>query len=174
MAADRDRSRRGRRETPATRKRARVRAAAKTRKAAPDWAAVFLDAFRAQGMVTAACAAAGVSRATVYRRRVRDEDFAVAWADAELDVLAMLEDEAVRRALHGVERPVTVAGERELVRTYSDHLLALLLRTRAPERHVDHHRVEHAGRVEHVYDPGDLELSAELRQRVRRILGCDA
>jgi hypothetical protein len=124
-------------------------------------------------MVTDACRAAGVSRATVYRRRHADEDFALAWHDAKLDVLALLEDEAVRRALHGVERPVTVAGEREVVRTYSDNLLALLLRSRAPERYADRHRLEHAGRVEHehaVYDPEGVELSAELRARVRRLL----
>lgn len=81
----------------------------------------------------------------------------------------MLEDEAVRRALHGVERPTTVAGHRELVRHYSDPLLALLLRSRAPERYLDHHRVEHAGGV--AFDPADLELSPETRRRIRDVLG---
>jgi hypothetical protein len=49
----------------------------------------------------------------------------------------------------------------------------MLLRSRAPERYVDRHRLEHAGRVEHehaVYDPELVELSAELRARVRRLL----
>jgi hypothetical protein len=109
----------------------------------------------------------------VYRARQRDEQFAVAWHDAEQDVLQLLDDEAVRRALHGTPRPVTVAGEREIVHTYSDTLLATLLRARAPERYTDRARFEHAGRVEHehaIYDPERVELSAELRTRVRRIL----
>jgi hypothetical protein len=177
MPADRDRGQR-RGETPATRQRAtraRAKAAANSRKTAPDWREPFLEAFRATGLVTDACRAAGISRATAYRRRQSDEAFALDWRDAELDVLALLEDEAVRRALHGVERPVSIGGERELVRTYSDSLLALLLRSRAPERYVDRHQLEHAGRVEHehVYDPDAVELSAELRARVRRILGED-
>jgi hypothetical protein len=88
------------RETGETR-HARAKAAAKTRKTADDWREPFLEAFRASGMVTDACRAAGVSRATAYRRRQADEDFALAWADAERDVLALLEDEAVRRALQG-------------------------------------------------------------------------
>jgi hypothetical protein len=120
-----------------------------------------------------ACRAADVSRATVWRRRQADEDFALAFAEAERDVLAMLEDEAVRRALHGVERPVAIGGERELVRHYSDSLLAMLLRSRAPERYVDRHRLEHGGRIEHehaLYDPDAVELSDELRARVRRLL----
>jgi len=93
------------RETSATSQRAgaRVKAAAKTRKtrAAKDWAPAWLEAFRERGLIIAACLAADVSRATVWRRRQADEDFAVAFAEAERDVLAMLEDEAVRRALHG-------------------------------------------------------------------------
>jgi hypothetical protein len=62
---------------------------------------------------------------------------------------------------------------RRCIRSYSDNLLAMLLRSRAPERYVDRHRLEHAGRVEHehaVYDPELVELSAELRARVRRLL----
>jgi hypothetical protein len=53
-------------------------------------------------------------------------------------------------------------------------LLALLLKTRVPDRYADRHRVEHGGRVEHHYDPELVELSPELRDRVRRILdrGC--
>jgi hypothetical protein len=101
-----------------------------------------------------------------------DEDFALAFHEAECDVLALLEDEAVRRAWHGVERPVSIGGERELVRVYSDTRLLALLRSRAPERYVDRHRLEHAGKVEHahLYDPAAVKLSLELRARVQRIL----
>jgi len=67
----------------------------------------FLQAFRETGMVTEARRVAGVSRAAAYGRRRSDESFVVAWHDAELDVVALLEDEAVRRALHVVARPVS-------------------------------------------------------------------
>jgi hypothetical protein len=45
-----------------------------------------------------------------------------------------------------------------------------LLKARKPEVYGD--RVEHAGQldVEHRYDVADLELSPELRARVRRVL----
>jgi hypothetical protein len=42
-------------------------------------------------MVTAACGAAGVSRATAYRRRLVDEPFADTRLEAERDVVAMLD-----------------------------------------------------------------------------------
>jgi molybdenum-dependent DNA-binding transcriptional regulator ModE len=65
-----------------------VRAAAKRRKTADDWAPAFLEAFREHGLIVAACRVAGVSRATVWRRRQADEDFALTFHDADQDVLA--------------------------------------------------------------------------------------
>jgi hypothetical protein len=153
--------------------RARARGAAKLRDSAPDWAPAFLAAFRQTGMITAACAVAGVGRSTAYRRRHADEGFALALSDAEEEVTERIEREAFRRAVEGVERPVSIAGEREVIREYSDTLLLALLRARKPEVWSERHRLEHAGRVEHehaMYDPASVELSAELRARVRRLL----
>jgi hypothetical protein len=51
-----------------------------------------------------------------------------------------------------------------------------LMRARKPEVCRERYRVDHAGRVEHghaIYDPQAVELSAELRARVRRILEGD-
>ena len=55
-----------------------------------------------------------------------------------------LEDEAVRRAYEGVERAVTVAGQREIIREYSDTLLIFLLKGARPERYRDNLRLEGA------------------------------
>jgi hypothetical protein len=127
-------------------------------------------------MVSAACEAAGVGRRTAYDRRQRDEQFAVAWADELERAVEVAEAEIYRRAVRGVEKPVTVAGEREVIREYSDTLLMFLMRARKPEVCRERYRVDHAGRVEHghaIYDPQAVELSAELRARVRRILEGD-
>jgi hypothetical protein len=140
-----------------------------------DWAPAFLAALRDTGMVSQACEAAGVGRRTVYDRRARDRAFALAWADELERAVEVMEAEAYRRAVHGVERPVTIAGQRELVREHSDRLLLFLLRARRPEVYGDRHLVEHGGRLdlEHSYNPDAIELSPALRARVRRILDID-
>ncbi len=109
---------------------------------------MFLRAFGEAGMVSAACTAAGVGRSTVYARRQRDERFAVAWHDVEEELADRLEGEAFRRAVEGTERPVSIGGEREIVREYSDKLLIVLLRARRPALYRGNFRLEHAGRVE--------------------------
>jgi hypothetical protein len=148
--------------------RARKGAAAK----AKDWAPAWLDAFCETGMVSAACDAAGVGRSTVYQRRQRDEAFSVAWADAAERAIEIMEAEAFRRAVEGVERPVTVAGEREIVREYRDRLLMFLLRARRPETYRENVQVDHAGEVAHAHQV-DLELSDATRERVLRLLRDD-
>lgn len=56
-----------------------------------------------------------------------------------------LEDEAVRRGYEGVERPVTIAGKREIIREYSDTLLIFLLKAARPQKYRDYVRQEHVG-----------------------------
>jgi hypothetical protein len=103
--------------------------------------------------------------------RASEAAMLIARAADELErAVEFMEAEAYRRAVHGVDRPVAVAGQRELVRQHSDRLLIFLLKARKPEIYGE--RVKHAGRrdVEHRYDVADLELSPELRARVRRVL----
>ena len=54
------------------------------------------------------------------------------------------EAEAARRAVTGVERPVTVAGEHVVVREYSDTLLILLLKANRPEKYKDRQAIDHS------------------------------
>jgi hypothetical protein len=96
-------------------------------------AAAFLEALAETGMVGEAAARAGVPRASLYRRKAADPDFAAAWASALEAGLDGLRDEAVRRARDGVEQTVWYRGEPVgTVRRYSDQLLMFLLRAHQP------------------------------------------
>ena len=46
----------------------------------------------------------------------------------------MLGNEAIRRAYHGVEKPITVAGQREIIHEY---LLIFLLKGARPKKYRD-------------------------------------
>ena len=84
-----------------------------------------------------------IARRMAYDWRAADPDFADAWERA-LDIGAdALEDEAVRRAVEGVDEPVFYQGEAVgVVRKYSDTLLIFLLKGRRPEKYRD--RLSHA------------------------------
>jgi hypothetical protein len=83
---------------------------------------------------TYAAKEAGVSRAIAYRWRQRDPKFAAAWDEAVAEGIDQLEDEAHRRAVEGVDRAVYQGGVRVgEIKTYSDSLLTLLLKSRRPE-----------------------------------------
>jgi hypothetical protein len=84
--------------------------------------------------VRVACEVAGVSRATAYRTRADNQTFARQWDEAIEAACDRLEQEAWRRGVAGVERPVTVAGEKEMVREYSDRMLEMLLKAHRPEK----------------------------------------
>lgn len=99
----------------------------------PAARAAFLAALAETGTVREAIRCSGLARATVYRRRARDARFAAAWAEALAIGLDQLRDEAVQRALHGVERPVFHGGKPVgMVRAHSDALLMFLLRAHQP------------------------------------------
>lgn len=133
----------------------------------PKKRVVFLEALMRCGNVTAAAAAAGISRDTLYNHRRRDADFAAAWeAAAELGADA-LEDEARRRAHDGVDEPLTCAkglvlgedGAPMLVKKYSDTLLIFLLKGARPQKYRDRAQVEVSGQL----DINTLAAEADAR-----------
>jgi hypothetical protein len=91
----------------------------------------FLEALADTGNVTAAVAAAGISRTRAYERRKTDPAFATAWDEAEDIATDRLEDEARRRAIEGIAEPLVSAGKLVrgddgqpiTVRRYSDNLI---------------------------------------------------
>lgn len=108
------------------------------------WTDAFLGALAECGILSQAAEAAGVDRATVWRRRQDDAEFSAA-CDQAIDMAAdKLEAEARRRALEGVEEPVYQGGQLIGTKTvYSDSLLALLLKGR--RKRVFAERVETTG-----------------------------
>lgn len=82
--------------------------------------------------------------------RKNDPEFAEAWLLALEAGNDVLEAEALRRAVDGVDEPVfTQKGELAgHVRKYSDTLLALLLKAHLPEKFRERSEVKHAGTIE--------------------------
>ena len=113
-----------------------------------EWKASFLDALEKTGNVSAAAAAAGISRPHVYLARADDPEFAVAWSERIEAAVQSLEGEARRRALDGVEEPIYHQGEQcGTVRRYSDTLMIFLLKAHRPERYRERSQTEHTGGV---------------------------
>jgi hypothetical protein len=110
--------------------------------------AKFLDALKSTASVSSAAKAIGVSRTAIYELRKNDPVFAADFEAAGALATQRLEDEAIRRAFHGVRKPVYYQGEKvdELVE-YSDTLLIFLLKGRDPERFAERAKVEHSGRI---------------------------
>jgi len=105
----------------------------------------FLDALADGKTVIDAAKTAGRGRATFYRLKDEDPDFAKLWAVAYEEGTDRLEAEAERRAVDGVE-DFRVAGKEIIpVRKYSDTLLIFLLKARRPEKFRDNVKVEHTG-----------------------------
>jgi hypothetical protein len=79
---------------------------ARTRNTA-RWRARFLSALRKAPSVKHACLAAGIDRATAYRHRLDDEDFAEQWQDAIQGSVDELEHKAFQLALAGDSNLIT-------------------------------------------------------------------
>lgn len=103
----------------------------------------FLEAFRHLGRVDKAAERAGIDRTTVYAW-CKVPEFDERFEAARRESMLVLEDEATRRAVEGVDEPVFYLGaECGMVRKYSDTLLIFLLKGGKPERYRE--RVEHSG-----------------------------
>lgn len=72
---------------------------------------VFLSALADAATIGEAAAEAGIARKTAYRWKESDGEFAAAWDDAIESGTEVLEREATRRAVHGVEEPVIYQGQ---------------------------------------------------------------
>lgn len=104
----------------------------------------FLQNLAVTGNITMAAAAAGWSRSIPNSLRRADKDFAAKWDYALETAADLLEAEALRRAVHGVQKPVFGrVGAGESARTevvghvteYSDNLLVTLLRATKPDKY---------------------------------------
>ena len=101
----------------------------------------FLKAYGTVCQVTLAARMTGIDRGTHYDWLKADPGYKAAFEAVQDQAAQSLEDEAVRRAYEGVERPVTVAGKRELVREYSDTLLIFRLKGLRPAKYRERYDV---------------------------------
>lgn len=96
----------------------------------------FLEAYSLIGSITKTCDLLGMVRRTFYYWKRDDKEFAEAFEFADQMALGMLEDEAVLRAAYGVDKPVYQGGKLVgYVKEYSDSLLVVLLKARAPHKY---------------------------------------
>lgn len=101
----------------------------------PGKRARFLAAYRACGSITGAARASGVDHSSHYRRLRRDAGYAAEFANSRQIASDVLEEEARRRAVEGIEVPVYHAGKVVGHRLrYSDRLLVFLLKANRPEK----------------------------------------
>lgn len=133
--------------------------------------ALFLQALAETGAVATTCRDIGVPRRTMYTWRKADPDFAEMW-DESLDcAAALLEEEARRRAMTGVQRPVYQGGELVgHVTEYSDQLLMLLLRAANPARYRTNAKVETTGASHVTIETGVPMSEAEIAIKLEGIL----
>src|SRR5690606_15500082 len=88
--------------------------------------------------VTRSARRAKIARQTVYDWLESDKEFKGRFDKAVKIGLGVLEDEATRRAVEGVLKPVYQKGKKVgTVREYSDTLLIVLLKAQAPEKYKD-------------------------------------
>lgn len=112
----------------------------------------FLDHLAQGWTIHASTQAAGIKRReAVYDLRGRDEAFADQWDAAVEAGVQVLEQEAIRRGVTGVEKPVYQGGVLVgHVTEYSDQLLTFMLKAKRPylyrERH--EHKHEHRGKID--------------------------
>lgn len=103
----------------------------------------FLTQLALGNTVMAAARSIGVAPVTVYEHRKTDAAFAAAWEEAlELGIQAM-EQEAMRRAVHGTKKMVVSAGK--ILGTdiqHSDGLLMFLLKAKRPAVYRDTVNIE--------------------------------
>ena len=113
----------------------------------------FLAELAARGNVSAAAAAAGLSRVTFYEWRNADADFAAAWDAALETAIDAMELEARRRAVEGVQKPIVgrIGKDQDGIITYvteySDQLMTLLLKAHRPDKYRERQDIHHSGEL---------------------------
>lgn len=128
----------------------------------------FITTLAGGASITKSCQVAGIGRTTAYEWRDADPAFKVLWDEALESGIDLLEDEARRRAVEGVERPVVAMGKIARnddgsvlkIREYSDTLLALMLKAKKPKEYRDRLDVNanHTGAVALTVAPDDAAL----------------
>lgn len=125
--------------------------------------AQFLKYLARTGKVNFSAAKAGYSDSTFLQRlRKQDPEFALLWDEAVEAAADKLEDEALRRAVDGVDKPILYKGEIVAYeKEYSDQLLMFVLRGTRPAKYRDQN-IQVGGTINHnhVVGPAIMPLTA--------------
>lgn len=129
----------------------------------------FIKWFCDYASISRACRKAKVPRSTVYDWLKKDEDFKARYNESIEIAVAALEDEAIRRAHEGTNRPVYQGGKKVgSVREYSDTLMIFLLKGLAPDKYKDRQQVDSTNKNINfntdVSKLSDDELDKELKK----------
>ena len=110
--------------------------------------ALFLEVLQKTGNISQSARTVGFHLGTVYRHRTNDEVFREAWEWAERQAADRLEEEARRRAVDGVKKPIMYQGKQVgTVKEYSDTLLVKMLEAKKPNEYKDQRAMGGAGVV---------------------------
>lgn len=124
-------------KTTKTRQKGRLRTSSRgLGKHVPDRKKVmdtFLESYSQTHNILVSCLAANVDRTTIWRWASEDQSFGTRYRDAEADYRDRLHSELHRRIFEGIEKPITVAGKREVIRELSDTLLIFEMKRHMPE-----------------------------------------
>ena len=129
--------------------------------------AAFLEAFTKSYHIRASAKAAGIDPRRHYEWLANDPAYAAAYREAEVIGIDVLEDEATRRAVEGIQHPVYYKGVRvDTYPEYSDTLLIFKLKGARPEKYkdgpttyVDNRSITHVDSV--------IQLIREARKQLR-------
>lgn len=114
--------------------------------ALPDWVPQFLNALQTTGLFNTAAVAAGTTMRAVKALRNTSIEFDGAVEHAEQIANDVLESEARRRAVDGIEKGVYYQGIRTDTETvYSDGLLTTLLKAKRPDEFAERKQISGAG-----------------------------
>ncbi|MFT9366503.1 MULTISPECIES: hypothetical protein [Gluconobacter] len=135
---------------------AKGRTTTKTTRSTRNPREIFLQHLRKTSNISESARIALIDRATAYKWREADPEFARAWEDAIDEATDALEAEARRRALDGHEEYVISMGQivRDpetgkplMQRKFSDSLTTLLLKAHRPEKYRERHDVQQSGAI---------------------------
>lgn len=102
------------------------------------WERRWLEAFRREKSVAAACKSANLDRSTVYKRRKENEEFARQWDEIENETIDLLEKSAMARAIAGHDNPIFFDGQEVgRKREYETALTIFMLKKRRPDIYSD-------------------------------------
>lgn len=133
-------------------------------KLTPQKRGKFLQRLAETANVSNAAKYCGITRSAAYKLRGQDEEFKAAWDEAVEIATDALEEEARRRALQGVTKPVYYQGARcgEL-QEYSDTLMIVLLKANRPEKYKDRSETDHKS-SDGSMTPKGVQLSPETAE----------